>query len=58
MLCGFFKISGSFLIFDCKKVKDFRNGMSFLTLRQSKSCTYHCNQPVKILVNRIKSHDH
>ena len=46
MLCGFFKISGSFLIFDCKKVKDFRNGMSFLTLRQSKSCN-HCNQPVK-----------
>ena len=48
MLCGFFKISGSFLIFDCKKVKDFRNGISFLTLRQSKKVkSYHCNQPVK-----------
>ena len=54
MLCGFFKISGSFLIFGCKKVKDFRNGMSFLTLRQSKKLTTVTNR-LKLL--RI-SHDH
>ena len=48
MLCGFFKISGSFLIFDCKKVKDFRNGMSFLTLRQSKKLK------ITTVTNRLK----